>query len=100
MNHLIQEANSFSKIIWACAVTLNPFVGFGECVLVDNYRPVYLKKKKAIDLSIGFIWKCTWWDKAGNGVSGEEVQFFLFNGIKLVKMHSDGKLIHLAINIY
>ena len=27
-----QEANSFSKINWACAVTLNPFVGFGKCV--------------------------------------------------------------------
>ena len=26
-------------------------------------------------------------------MSGKEVQFFLFNGIKLVKMHSDGKLI-------
>ena len=33
-------------------------------------------------------------------MSGKEVQFFLFNGIKLVKMHSDGKLIYLAINIY
>ena len=32
MNHLMQEANSFSKINWACAVTLNPFVGFGKCV--------------------------------------------------------------------
>ena len=33
-------------------------------------------------------------------MSGKEVQFFLFNGIKLVKMDSDGKLIYLAINIY
>ena len=33
-------------------------------------------------------------------MSGKEVQFFLFNGIKLVKMHSDSKLIYLAINIY
>ena len=33
-------------------------------------------------------------------MSGKEVQFFLFNGIKFVKMHSDGKLIYLAINIY
>ena len=32
MKHLMQEANSFSKINWACAVTLNPFVGFGKCV--------------------------------------------------------------------
>ena len=33
-------------------------------------------------------------------MSGKEVQLFLFNGIKLVRMHSDGKLIYLAINIY
>ena len=33
-------------------------------------------------------------------MSGKEVQFFLFNGIKLVKMDSDGKLIYLAISIY
>ena len=33
-------------------------------------------------------------------VSGKEMQFFLFNSIKLVKMHSDGKLVYLAINIY
>ena len=99
MNHLIQEANSFLKISWACAVTLNPFVGFGKCVcLVDNYRPVYLKK--AIDLPIIFVWKCAWWDKAENGVSGKKLHFFLLNGIKLIKMHSDGKLIYLAINIY
>ena len=26
--------------------------------------------------------------------------FFLLNSIKLVKMHSAGKLLHLAINIY
>ena len=46
------------------------------------------------------VWKCEWWDKAKNGVDGTEIQFFLFNGIKLVKMHPDGKLIYLAINIY
>ena len=28
------------------------------------------------------------------------MEFFLLNGIKLVKMHSDGKLIYLAINIH
>ena len=32
IKHLMQEANSFSKINSACAVTLNPFVGFGKCV--------------------------------------------------------------------
>ena len=32
MKRLMQEANSFSKINRACAVTLNPFVGFGKCV--------------------------------------------------------------------
>ena len=31
---------------------------------------------------------------------GWVVEFFLLNGNKLVKIHSDGKLIHLAINIY
>ena len=30
----------------------------------------------------------------------KKCNFFLLNGNKLVKMHSDGKLIHLAINIY
>ena len=86
MNHLIQEANSFSKIDWACAVTLNPFVGFGKCL--------------ATDLSIIFVWKYAWWDKAENEVGGKEIHLFRFNGIKLIKMHSDGKLIYLAINIY
>ena len=28
------------------------------------------------------------------------MECFLLNGIKLVKMHDDGKLIYLAINIY
>ena len=42
---------------------------------------------KAIDLSIVFVWKCTWWDKAENGVSGKEIQLFFLNDIKLVKMH-------------
>ena len=28
-----------------------------------------------------------------NGVGGNEMEFFLLNGIKLVKMHSDGKVI-------
>ena len=39
---------------------------------------------------------------AENGASGKEMQFFLLNGTKLVKMHSDGKLVHvyLATNIY
>ena len=56
--------------------------------------------KKAIDLSIFFVWKCAWWGDAENGVDGKEIQIFHFNGIKLVKMHSDGKLIYLAINMY
>ena len=30
----------------------------------------------------------------------KKMDFFLSNGNKLVKMHSDDKLIHLAINIY
>ena len=97
MKHLMQEANSFSKINWICAVTLNPFVGFGV-YLVDNYVPIYLQN--TTDFSIFFVWKCAWWDNAENGVGGKEIEFFLFGGNKLVKMHSDGKLIHLAINIY
>ena len=57
--------------------------------------------KKAIDLSIFFfVWKCAWWGNAENGVGGKEMEYFLLNDIKLVKMHSDGKLIHLAFNIY
>ena len=54
-------------------------------IIIDQYI-----WKKTIDLSIFFVWKCTWWDKAENGVGGKEIQFFLFNGIKLVKKHSDG----------
>ena len=81
MNPFMQEANSFWKINWACAVTLNPFVRLGV-YLIDNYRPVYLKK--AIALSIFFVWKCAWWGNAENGVDGKEIQFFLFNSIKLV----------------
>ena len=33
-------------------------------------------------------------------MGGKEIEFSPLNGNKLVKMHSDGKLIHLAINIY
>ena len=99
MKHLMQEANSFSKINWSCAVTLNPFVGFGKCVFGRQlYIPIYLEN--AIDFSRFFVWKCAWWDDAENGVGGKEIEFSLLNGNKLVKMHSDGKLIHMAINIY
>ena len=36
----MQEANSVLKINWACAVTINPFVGFGKCIwsrITDQY---------------------------------------------------------------
>ena len=46
------------------------------------------------------IYQYAWRDNAEIGVGGKEIEFFLLNGNKLVKMHSDGKLIHLAINIY
>ena len=39
MKHLMQESNSFSKINSACAVTLNPFVGFGKCVF--GYKNIW-----------------------------------------------------------
>ena len=71
------------------------------CVyLVDTFIPVYLKKKKLLPCQYFFVWKCAWWGKAENGVGGKEMEFFLLNGIKLVKMHSAGKLIYLAINTY
>ena len=47
-----------------------------------------------------FIWKCAWWGNAENRPDGNEMECFLLNGIKLVKMHSVGKLIQLAISIY
>ena len=53
MKHLMQEANSFSKINSACAVTLNPFVGLVSVYLVDNYIQIYLEN--AIDVSIFFV---------------------------------------------
>ena len=43
---------------------------------------------------------CYYEGDAENGVGGKEMEFFLLNGIKLVKVHFDGKLIHFAINIY
>ena len=98
MQHLMQEADTFSKINWACAVTLNPLVGFGKCVFGNNYIPIYLKN--AIGSSIFFVWKCAWWGNAENGEGGKEMVFFLLESNKLVKMHSDGKRIHLAFNIY
>ena len=50
--------------------------------------------------SIFFVSKCAWRDNAENGVGGKEIEFSLLNGNKLVKMHSDGRLIHLASNIF
>ena len=47
-----------------------------------------------------FFWKCAWRGNAEHGVDGKEIQFFMFNGIRLVRMRSDGKLIYLAISIY
>ena len=47
-----------------------------------------------------FAWKCAWWGNAENGVGGKKMDFFPFERHLMVKMHSDGKLIHLAINIY
>ena len=99
MNHLIQEANSFSKINWTCAVTLNPFVGFGKFVFGRKLQTGIFEK--SYWLINNFRLMCAWWDKAENGMGGNEIHFFfLFNGTKLVKMHFDGKLIYLAINIY
>ena len=102
MKQLMQEANSFSKINWACAFTLNIwFYDFVSVYLVDNYIPMYFYLFIIIIWNI-IVWKCAWWCNAENGVGGKEMEFFLLNGIKLVKMHSDGKLtcIYLAINIY
>ena len=46
MKHLMQEATSFSKINWACAVTLNPFVVFGNWVFGRQlYTSIFEKKK-------------------------------------------------------
>ena len=74
MKHLMQEANSFSKINWACAVTLNPFVVFGNCVFGRQLYTSIFEKKKAFDLSVFFVWKCAWWGKAENGVCGKEIE--------------------------
>ena len=49
MKHQMQEANSFSNINWACAVTLNPFVGFGKYVFGwQLYTNISEKKKHLI----------------------------------------------------
>ena len=98
MKHLMQEANSFFKNQLSmrshtksiCRIWLSVY-------LVDNYIPIHLKK--AIDLSIFSVRKCAWRGNAENGVGGKEMDFFLSNGIKLIKMHSDGKLI-LCLSIY
>ena len=67
--------------------------------LVDNCLLIYLKE--AIDpFFFFFFFVCAWLGNAENGTGGKEIEFFLLNGLKLVKVHSDGKLIHLAINIY
>ena len=99
MKHLMQEGNSFSKINWECAVTLNPFVGFGKCVFGWQFDTNIFEKKLLTYQYFRFesvhgetMLKMGWVVKKWN--------FFLLNGIKSVKMHSDCKLIHLAINIY
>ena len=67
--------------------------------LVVNYIPIYLEN--AVDFSIIFRLKvCMVRQCLKNGVGGKEIEFPFLKGNKLVKMHSDGKLIHLAINIY
>ena len=83
MEHLMQEANSFSKINWACVVTLNPFVAFGV-YLVDNCILIYLKKK-VIDLSMFFVWKCAWWGNAENGVGGKKWNFSFWTALNWSK---------------
>ena len=45
MKQLMQEVNSFLKINWACAVTLNLFVGFGKCVFGRKLYTNILEKK-------------------------------------------------------
>ena len=99
MKHLMQEANRFSKLNWACAVTLIPFVRFGKCVFG---RQLYTNIFERMLLT----YQCFSFES----VYGEAMLkmgwvvkkwiFFLLNGNKLVKMQSDDKLIHLAINIY
>ena len=76
MKHLIQEANSFSKINWACAVTLNPFVDFSKCVFGRQLvTDQYIWKLK---YQYFFVWKGAWWDKAENGVGGKKNTIFPF----------------------
>ena len=78
----MQEANSFccffSKINWACAVTLNPFVGFGRQLYTNIFENGYW----LINI---FVRRCAWWGNAENGVGGKEMEFFLLNGIKWSK---------------
>ena len=91
----MQEANSFSKINWACAVTLNLFVGFGKCVFGQQlYTNIFEKSYLIINifcLKVCMVRQCWKW------VGGKEMEFFLLNGIKLVKMHSDSLYIWLSI---
>ena len=67
MKHLMQEANSFSKINWACAITLNPSVGFGKCV-VGRQLYTNIFEKKLLTYQYFFVWKCAWWGNAENVV--------------------------------
>ena len=42
---------------------------------------------------------CQWWDKAEDGVGGNEIGFSLLNALISTKMHSYSKPIYFAINI-
>ena len=79
MEHLMQEANSFSKINWAFVVTLNPFVAFGKGVFGRQlYTNIFEKIYIYIDLSMFFVWKCAWWGNAENGMGGKKNGIFPF----------------------
>ena len=89
-----------SKINSACAITLDPFVGF--VYVVDKSVPVYLKKKKK-KLS---TYHCKLFESAYGDTKlkmGRVVKksvLSLLTALISAKMHSCSKLIYFAINIY
>ena len=77
------KSQQFSKINWACAVTLNSFVGFGKCVFdrqlcTNIFEKSYYQYFSFETVHGEAMLKTGWVEKKWN--------FSLLNGIKLVKM--------------
>ena len=94
--YVLSSVNSFfKKRMRSHSVRLDvlflvgPFVYFYTAYVrtakVVGVKPVPEYLKNVVDLPLQIVWKCAWWDKAEDGVDGQEIRFLLVKWINWPK---------------